>query len=819
MEQESDQDPENDGPAGPQPPPDSSHPSSGSPGPDASSPGSAGAGADGGSGDGGDGESVFGPWDALEGTLGAAREREDLLAGFAPGGVWDQHPPGPELAAAVARAVGPGWRCSLATGPERIGLLRAMASLQSWSGAGVLGVIRALIRDDDPAFLGRSRHGDLPDEWDDSLVHEISLALAVSAPSAGKTTQAAWELGARLPGVEILLADGTLDLPRARLVAEVFGDLSDANAARAEELLIPRLTEPPRKTFTQVERLATAIAAEVDPDLAERRRRAAEKHLSRVIMFRERSGTAALSGRDLPADQTLAAFAHVNARAGVYKESGVFPEEGMDRLRAAAYLDILNDVSAEDRIAYGRLSPDDDAPNDNDNDNGDPEAEADGDDAPDTEAGLGGSDCPCGECDGRCAPPDDSDFPDDGFPDDGEPDDDEPGGFGSGGPRGGGGPPAPGGNAGPGTEGGSGSRRDGGRPPGGDGGPGRDNGRSPGVRGGPDPGRGPGDLHPGDTHPCEQTGADHRPESAPTPPRSPFLPPPDGPPPTLTDLVFPLATLLGLADRPGEGHGLGALDPALCRALAATAARSPHTTICVTVTNPDGIAIGHGCVTSGRLAGPPGGPPPPLVALPARMNLTITAGRLAELCVRPQTVLPGPPGGPAPPGARAPTGWALAPRDTPPTGGAARTRGPTVARKSQESPGDPEWCRPWALTLPSGLEFTLNLEPVPTFDCDHRNESHAYQPNATLRHLVQIRDYACTFPPCSRHARESDFEHAIPYDQGGRTCACNAGARSRKCHRIKQSPGWNVTQPKPGWHQWTTPRGRTYTPGPKRYPV
>ena len=36
---------------------------------------------------------------------------------------------------------------------------------------------------------------------------------------------------------------------------------------------------------------------------------------------------------------------------------------------------------------------------------------------------------------------------------------------------------------------------------------------------------------------------------------------------------------------------------------------------------------------------------------------------------------------------------------------------------------------------------------------------------------------------------------------------------------VKQSPGWNLTQPQPGWHQWTTPRGRTYTQGPKHYPV
>src|ERR1700722_3474503 len=168
MEQEPGQDPGHDDPEGPRPPPGSSPPGAGPPGPDATS-GAPGAGADAYAGDGGggaEGESVFGPWDGLEGTLGAAREREELLAGFAPGGVWDQHAPGPELAAAVARA------------------------------AGTLGVIRALIRDDDPAFLGRSRHGDLPDEWDDSLVHEIALALAVSAPSAGRATRAAGGVGA-----------------------------------------------------------------------------------------------------------------------------------------------------------------------------------------------------------------------------------------------------------------------------------------------------------------------------------------------------------------------------------------------------------------------------------------------------------------------------------------------------------------------------------------------------------------------------------------------------------------------------------------------
>src|ERR1700689_753019 len=124
MEQESGEDPEHDGPAGSQPPPDSSQP--GDTDVPASGAGSAGADAsdDADAGTADDGESEFGPWDALEGALGAAREREELLAGFAPGGVWDKHPPGPELAAAVARAAGPDWRCAVATGEERIGRLR-----------------------------------------------------------------------------------------------------------------------------------------------------------------------------------------------------------------------------------------------------------------------------------------------------------------------------------------------------------------------------------------------------------------------------------------------------------------------------------------------------------------------------------------------------------------------------------------------------------------------------------------------------------------------------------------------------------------------
>ena len=61
------------------------------------------------------------------------------------------------------------------------------------------------------------------------------------------------------------------------------------------------------------------------------------------------------------------------------------------------------------------------------------------------------------------------------------------------------------------------------------------------------------------------------------------------------NLTVPLATLLGLAERPGLLSRTGPVDPALARDLAAAAARSPRSTWCLTVTGPDHRPVAHGC--------------------------------------------------------------------------------------------------------------------------------------------------------------------------------------------------------------------------------
>jgi hypothetical protein len=229
-------------------------------------------------------------------------------------------------------------------------------------------------------------------------------------------------------------------------------------------------------------------------------------------------------------------------------------------------------------------------------------------------------------------------------------------------------------------------------------------------------------------------------------------------------LTIPVATVLGLADRPDELGSVGPIDPALARDLAAAAARNPRTTWCVTVTDGQGHAIGHGCARpaprSSQVARPehgaPGGPGPPGFAFTA-------------------TGQPGPPGGYGT--------WRLA------TG----------------APGTPD--------------LIVALHPIATDTCDHRFEAAGHDPGTMLRHLTEIRHATCTGPTCRRPSTRADFEHNIPYEAGGRTCQCNGSPKCRTDHRIKQDPRWKVEQVTPAILRWTTPSGRHYDTEPTRYPI
>jgi hypothetical protein len=228
-------------------------------------------------------------------------------------------------------------------------------------------------------------------------------------------------------------------------------------------------------------------------------------------------------------------------------------------------------------------------------------------------------------------------------------------------------------------------------------------------------------------------------------------------------LTVPLTNLTRLADRPGELSGIGPVDPWLARDLASAAAASPKTTWCITVTDEQGHAVGHGC------------------ARPEPKSHRKRAG-------------PAPRGG-----ARAGPGFSFA---------------------ATGEPGPPGGYGAWRLRIPGGgPDLLVTLDPITAQECDHRFEAKGHDPGVKLRHLTQVRHATCTGPGCRRPAAACDYEHNIPYEAGGRTCLCNGGPKCRRDHRLKQDPRWKVDQLPDGTFRWTTPSGRTYITEPTRHPI
>ena len=259
--------------------------------------------------------------------------------------------------------------------------------------------------------------------------------------------------------------------------------------------------------------------------------------------------------------------------------------------------------------------------------------------------------------------------------------------------------------------------------------------------------------------PAAKPGGTHQPEAqepaqAPGPggPLAGMIPPGFAGHVTLT---IPEATLTGRADRPGELGGIGPVDPDLARDLAQAAARNPRSTWCVTVTDQDGHAVGHGCARPATRRKPEGRDPP---------------------------------------------------------GGPSFTFTPT------DQPGPPGGYGTWRFTT-GHQDFVIDIGPLPAGDCDHRWQARGHDPGVMLRHLAEIRHATCTGPGCRRPARRCDFEHNIPYEVGGRTCLCNGNPKCRHDHRLKQHPRWRADQLPGGYVRWTTPSGRQHVTEPTRYPI
>ncbi|MGH4017899.1 MAG: DUF222 domain-containing protein [Pseudonocardiaceae bacterium] len=173
----------------------------------------------------------------------------------------------------------------------------------------------------------------VPDEFS---TDEIRAALVWTRRGTDAQFGLAYDLLARLPAVYAAIDAGVCDEPRARVLSEWTSDLTDAQARAICDRLLPRVGElTTGQLIEQIKKLAIAI----DPDWA-RRRYAEAVGERRVIGYRNRDGSANLSGLNLPVDRVAVASAHIDALAKAAKRAG--HPDPIDHLRADLYLGMID---------------------------------------------------------------------------------------------------------------------------------------------------------------------------------------------------------------------------------------------------------------------------------------------------------------------------------------------------------------------------------------------------------------------------------------------------------------------------------------------
>jgi hypothetical protein len=209
------------------------------------------------------------------------------------------------------------------------------------------------------------------------------MELVTSVNAARDTMDLAGDLQTRLPRTWAAMAAGLVDEYRARLIWRPTRHLSDADAARADEILAALA---PGLRYDRLARKAVAVAMKLDPEAFERGKEQARADRQRVQAGREESGNAYLSGRELAIEDALASKAHINAAAVALRKGGL--PGTLQQLRVLAFNDLTQGRHPLDRLAgpepaddAGRDARQDKPPAGGQPGDGDGTSDSDGDDA------------------------------------------------------------------------------------------------------------------------------------------------------------------------------------------------------------------------------------------------------------------------------------------------------------------------------------------------------------------------------------------------------------------------------------------------------
>jgi len=281
------------------------------------------------------------------------------LSGFAQGAEADTMTPGPLLAAIVDTVTGPdGQGLAGCSDDQLLGIIsaaRRLASRAAWTELAAIAAYAARHDGSRPA--------------DEFAPVELGFELHLSPQSAAEQMHYASAVARRLPRTFAALADGQIHPVDLRIIEDETSILSDEDAARADQVLAEAA---PGLTFGEVRRAAHQLVLKLDPEAAKKRKEAArgEAHVRR---FREASGNAGMVARELPSDEVLASWQHVEQRALDLRAAGI--PGTLQELRVRAYLDLLQERDSRDLPAGGQASvPDQSAPDGQTSGSPDPDA-------------------------------------------------------------------------------------------------------------------------------------------------------------------------------------------------------------------------------------------------------------------------------------------------------------------------------------------------------------------------------------------------------------------------------------------------------------
>jgi hypothetical protein len=296
------------------------------------------------------------------------------LAGFAQGGQADTMSPGPLLGMVLHTVIGEdGAGLPGLSDDQLIGVLSGGRRMEAWTAWVQLAAMRELARRRPAVEPGDSGRAGFSDYAADELIGEFHLTPEAATTQIGY----ACTVADRLPRTFAALAAGQIHPVAVKIIEDETRYLSSEHAAKADQLLADLAQS---KSFGRLRYAAHRLVLKLDPDYAKLRKDEDRKY-AHVRRFREHSGNAGMVAHEMPPDEVLASWQHVEQRALDLRAAGM--PGTLQELRVRSYLDLLQERDSRDAAGHPG-GPDG---------SGDPGGPG-GPSGPDGPGGPGGSDGP-----------------------------------------------------------------------------------------------------------------------------------------------------------------------------------------------------------------------------------------------------------------------------------------------------------------------------------------------------------------------------------------------------------------------------------------